>query len=117
VKADPEILPAHIFIDKFSFCIDVSFIFDCRHRFELGIIMRLSTKGLIKSVCFTGICFSGLVVTGCTSTDDPVVQTGTPVNVAPVAEVDAFTVVKGSTMPLNLAVNDSDADGLDLASI
>ncbi len=39
-------------------------------------------------------------------------------NVAPVAVIDAFTVINGSTTPFNLAANDSDADdGLDLESI
>ena len=42
----------------------------------------------------------------------------TPVNDAPVANNDAFTVKEGSTTTLNLAANDSDVDGtLDLTSI
>ncbi len=46
------------------------------------------------------------------------VTTPAPGNIAPVAVIDAFTVANGSTTPLNLAANDSDADdGLDLASI
>ena len=41
-----------------------------------------------------------------------------PVNDAPVANNDAFTVIEGSTTTLNLAGNDTDVDdGLDLASI
>jgi hypothetical protein len=44
--------------------------------------------------------------------------TVTPVNDAPVANNDAFTVIEGSTTTLNLAGNDTDVDdGLDLASI
>ena len=72
---------------------------------------------LIK-VRLSAICLCGLVFTGCTSSDDPVVETTPQDNVAPAAMKDAFTVVKSSTMPLSLAANDSDADdGLDLASI
>ena len=42
----------------------------------------------------------------------------TPVNDAPVAVLDGFTVNEGSTNTLDLASNDTDADdGLDLASI
>ena len=62
--------------------------------------MRFCIKGLIKSVCFTGICLSGLVITGCSSTDDPVVQTTTPDNVTPVSAVQVgiydATVVEGA---------------------
>ncbi len=71
-------------------------------------------NNLLIKVRLSAICLCGLIVTGCTSSDDPVVQ----VNIDPVAEVDAFEVIKGSATPLNLAANDSDADdGLDLTSI
>ena len=44
--------------------------------------------------------------------------TVTPVNDAPMAVADSFTVNEGSTTTLNLAANDTDADdGLDLTSI
>ena len=69
---------------------------------------------LLIKTRLSAICFCGLIIAGCTSSDDPVEQ----VNVAPVAVVDDVAVIKGSTTPLNLAANDSDADdGLDLASI
>ena len=57
-------------------------------------------------------------LSGLTSNTVTVNLTVTPVNDAPVAVADSFTVNEGSTTNLNLAVNDSDADdGLDLASI
>ncbi len=69
---------------------------------------------LLIKTRLSAICLCGLIITGCTSSDDPVEQ----VNVAPVAVVDDVTVITGSTTPLNPAANDSDADdGLDLASI
>ena len=47
-----------------------------------------------------------------------VMVTVSPVNVAPVAVDDSFTVTKGSETVFNLAANDSDADdGLDFSSI
>lgn len=80
--------------------------------------MRFSAKYLLRSACFSGLCLFGLVFTGCSGSDDPVEQPGPPVNVAPVAVNDAFTVLQGSTTPLTLAANDTDADdGLNLASI
>ena len=55
---------------------------------------------------------------GATSNTVTVNLTVTPVNDAPVANADTFTVTEGSTTNLNLAVNDTDADdGLDLSSI
>ncbi len=55
---------------------------------------------------------------GATSNIVAVSLTITPVNDAPIAVADNFTVDEGSTTTLNLAANDSDADdGLDLTSI
>ena len=55
---------------------------------------------------------------GAVSNTATVNLTVTPVNDAPVANNDAFTVNEGSTTTLNLAVNDSDIDGtIDPASI
>ena len=55
---------------------------------------------------------------GATSNTVTVNLTVTPVNDAPVAVADSFTVNEGSTTNLNLATNDTDADdGLDLTSI
>ncbi|RLD68542.1 MAG: hypothetical protein DRI98_11690, partial [Bacteroidetes bacterium] len=55
---------------------------------------------------------------GLTSNEVTVDITVTPVNDAPVAAADSFTVSEDSTTNLNLVANDSDADdGLDLASI
>jgi len=83
--------------------------------------MQHITKGLLRSACFSGLLFFGLISAGCSSSDDPVTNLTPPVipvNESPVAADDAFTVVKGSTMIFDLAVNDSDADdGLDLTSI
>ena len=80
--------------------------------------MRFSTKNLLRSACFSGFCLFGLVFTGCSGSDDPVEQPAPPVNVSPIAVNDAFTVLQGSTTPLTLAANDTDADdGLNLASI
>ena len=57
-------------------------------------------------------------LSGATSNTVTVNLTITPVNDAPVAVADSFTVTEGSTTNLNLAANDSDADdGLDLSSI
>ena len=57
-------------------------------------------------------------LSGATSNTVTVNLTVTPVNDAPVAVADSFTVNEGSTTNLNLAANDTDADdGLDLSSI
>ena len=57
-------------------------------------------------------------LTGATSNTVTVSLTVTPVNDAPVAVADSFTVNEGTTTTLNLAANDTDADdGLDLSSI
>ena len=57
-------------------------------------------------------------LSGATSNTVTVNLTITPVNDAPVAVADSFTVNEGSTTNLNLAANDTDADdGLDLTSI
>ena len=57
-------------------------------------------------------------LTGATSNTVTVSLTVTPVNDAPVAAADSFTVTEGSTTNLDLAANDTDADdGLDLTSI
>ena len=57
-------------------------------------------------------------LSGATSNTVTVSLTVTPVNDAPVAVTDSFTVDEGSTTTLNLAANDTDADdGLDLTSI
>ncbi len=90
----------------------------------MGFFMRSFTKMLTRSASLSGICLLGLIITGCSSSDDPAENpnSGDPtenmVNIPPVAADDAFTVVKGSAIPFDLAVNDSDADDvLDLASI
>jgi hypothetical protein len=55
---------------------------------------------------------------GAVSNSGTVNITVTPVNDAPLANNDAFTVTEGSITTLNLAANDSDVDGtLDLTSI
>ena len=55
---------------------------------------------------------------GAVSNSGTVNITVTPVNDAPVATNDAYTVIEGSTTTLNLAANDSDVDGaIDLTSI
>jgi len=55
---------------------------------------------------------------GAVSNSGSVNITVNPVNDAPLANNDAFTVNEGSTTTLNLAANDSDVDGtLDLTSI
>ena len=57
-------------------------------------------------------------LSGATSNTVTVNLTVTPVNDAPIAAADSFTVYEGSTTILNLAANDTDADdGLDLTSI
>ncbi len=55
---------------------------------------------------------------GAVSNSATVNMTVTPVNDAPVAHNDVFTVNEGSTTTLNLAINDTDVDGtVDLTSI
>ena len=57
-------------------------------------------------------------LSGVTSNTVTVNLTITPVNDAPIAVADSFTVNEGRTTNLNLAANDTDADdGLDLTSI
>ena len=77
--------------------------------------MRIITKCSLRSAGFSGMCLSGLIMVGCSSSDNPAADA---VNLAPIAEDDSFSVVKGSSTILDLAVNDADADdGLDLSSI
>ncbi len=77
--------------------------------------MQFNTKRLLRNTGLAGLYMVSLIFTGCSNSDDPVVQGG---NVAPAAVNDTFTVIKSSTAALNLAANDTDVDdGLDLASI
>ncbi|MDX2479857.1 MAG: Ig-like domain-containing protein [Desulfuromusa sp.] len=76
--------------------------------------MIMSVKGILKQT-FVILFFSSVfIITACGSSDDP----KDPVNEDPVATSDTFSVNNASTTQLNLAINDSDADGtLDLTSI
>ncbi len=79
--------------------------------------MKFSSR-LLRSACISGLCLFALSITGCSGSDDPVPLPLPVANVAPVAVDDVFTVIKGSTTPLELTSNDTDADdGLNLASI
>ena len=81
--------------------------------------MQTFTGITLNKAWLFGILSLSLLITGCGSSDapdrDPV---NDPVNKAPVAADDAFTVAIGSTTTLDLVANDTDADdGLDLGSM
>lgn len=79
--------------------------------------MLCVTKGSLRGETISGLFVFCLFLTACSDSADPGVVTS-PANTLPLAVDDAFTVVKGDTMTLDLVANDTDVDdGLDVASV